>query len=306
MKNLNAFPPSEVLTSSHPGSARRLFLQAGVCSLVAAAPAWAQRQPPQPAASQPQAEAQPKPDSLRLACDEALMDSGLVVAWLRAFANDTGVAVTPSAAPVTEALKQLERGEAHMSLTNDPDRELELERQGLAHTRTMVGGGSFVVVGPAAAAKTLKEVIAAKREPEATMMGDVMQAIAQQGVLFLSRPDGSGTHRFEELLWGVAKIKPEGAWYRRAQGDVPHWLHAKDMGACAVVEKGVWAQLGQRSGLTVLADNDPALNIGLHLMRSFRVRHPASKLFSQWVTGSTGQWVLSRRAGYRTLAQARL
>jgi tungstate transport system substrate-binding protein len=213
--------------------------------------------------------------------------------------------VTPVSVPVLEALKQLERGEVHLSLTNDPDRELELERQGWAHTRTLVGGGGFVVVGPASAARGLKEVIAAKRDAGGSMMIDLMRAIAKQGVLFLSRPDGSATHRFEELMWGVAKIKPEGAWYRRANGDVPHWLHAKDMGACAVVEKGVWAQLGQRSGLTVLADKDPALNIDIHLMRSFRIKHPGSRLFQDWLTGPAGQWVISRRTGYRSISQTR-
>ena len=278
-------------------ASRRLFLrQTGALSLLGAVPAWAQpdTQPPPLV---------PQPEPLRLACEEALVTSGLVPAWQRAFTYQTGVALALTAVPATEALQMLDRGEVHMSVTNDPERELELERPGLAHSRVLVAGGGFVLVGPSSAAKTLRAAISGANASPASIPL-LLQTMAKEGVTFLSRTDGSGTHHFEQGLWDWAQVKPEGAWYRRALGDVPHWLHAKEMGACILLEKGVWLRLPKDSGFVVLADNDPALNIEVHLMRAFRSRHPGGQLFAKWLTGPTGQWV-TRRAGYRTASQVR-
>ena len=39
--------------------------------------------------------------------------------------------------------------------------------------------------------------------------------------------------------------------------------------------------------------------ISVHVMRSFRVNHPAGKLFTQWITGPKGRAVVARQRGYR-------
>ena len=297
MKKLNHQLSFRDERRENPQAPRRLFLrQAGALSLWGAVPAWAQPEAQQSPAA-------PQPEPLRLGCEAALVNSGLVPAWQRAFTHQTGVALALTAVASTEALQMLDRGEVHMSVTNDPKRELELEQPGLAHGRVLVAGGSFVLVGPSSAAKTLRAAITGAHATSAPIPL-LLQTMAKEGVTFLSRTDGSGTHHFEQGLWEWAQVKPEGAWYRRALGDVPHWLHAKEMGACIVLEKGVWLRLAKDSGLVVLADNDPALNIGVHLMRAFRSRHPGGQLFAKWLTGPTGQWV-TRRAGYRTAAQAR-
>ena len=278
-------------------ASRRLFLRhTGALGLLGAIPAWAQPDAQQPPTA-------PPPEPLRLGCEEALVQSGLIPAWKRAFTYQTGVALSLTPAPATEALQMLDRGEVHMSLTNDPERELELERPGLAHSRVLVAGGSFVLVGPSSAAKTFRAALSGANAAPASIPL-LLQTMAKEGVTFLSRTDGSGTHHFEQGLWEWAQVKPEGAWYRRALGDVPHWMHAKEMGACILLEKGVWLRLPKDSGFVVLADNDPALNIEVHLMRAFRSRHPGGQLFAKWLTGPTGQWV-TRRAGYRTAAQVR-
>lgn len=283
---------------------RRRFIRMGVWSVLGGASFGVLPQSFQSANSENEGSFQR--ESLRLVCDESLVQSGLVGAWLRSFINHTGVLVAPISVSALVAFQQLERGEAHLSLTNDPDRELDLERQGWAHMRTLVGRGGFVVVGPHSAARALRHVISAHRDPGASMMVGLMRAIARQGLLFLSRPDASATHRFEELMWGIAKINPEGPWYRRDQGGGAYWLHAKKIGACTMVEKGVWARVGAHSGLIVLADQDPALNIDLHVMESAKTRHSGSRLFMNWLTGPMGQGIISRWPGYRSIKKNRV
>lgn len=244
---------------------------------------------------------------LQLGCDEALFQSGLVQAWQKAFAADTGVVVRPVPHPATRVLQLLERGEVAMSLTNLPEQEALLDKQGLAHDRRRVASGGFVVVGPVAVAKALRGAAApatpaARRAAAPAVSLDVvmlLQALASAQVPFLSRADESGTHRLEQGLWQVAQLTPAAPWYRPVQGEAPVWLQARDAEACTLVERGVWARVArQQSGLVVLAERDAALQVDIQAMRSFRVGHPAAKLFSQWVSGPAGQRVAAQHPGY--------
>jgi len=40
----------------------------------------------------------------------------------------------------------------------------------------------------------------------------------------------------------------------------------------------------------------------VHVMRSFRVNHPAGKLFTAWITGPKGRAVVAAHRGYRAPA----
>ncbi len=276
---------------------RRWMSAAGASVLLGALPAWAVQQ-----AS--------LANPLRLGCDEALVLSGMAAAWQRAFAADTGVVVSLLPHPATRVLQLLERGEIDMSLTNLPEQEALLAKQGLAHDRAQAAAGGFVVVGPAAVAKALRGTAPAgapaRRTAAATPALDVsalLQALAGAQVPFLTRGDDSGTHRFEQGLWKAAQLNPAAPWYRPAQGEAAVWLQARDAAACTLVERGVWERVArQQSGLSVLAERDAALQVDIHVMRSFRVSHPAGKLFTQWISGPAGRRVAGQHPGYRAPA----
>ena len=69
---------------------------------------------------------------------------------------------------------------------------------------------------------------------------------------------------------------------------------------CALVERGVWAAQAFK-GHAVLVDGDPGLAVDVHVMRSFRVAHPACRFFTSWLTGSKGRAVVAAHRGYRAI-----
>ncbi|HEV7914991.1 MAG TPA: substrate-binding domain-containing protein [Albitalea sp.] len=233
-------------------------------------------------------------DPLRLAADDALVDSGFAPALQTAFGRDTGVAVKLVRGPATSLLEALERGEHDAALTNAPDVEAALDKQGLVHDRRRVAASQFVLIGPATLAKALSA---------GTDAALALSRLAQAQAAFLSRGDGSGTHLAELAGWRAAKTAPAGAWYQKARADEPLVAQARDAKACTLVERGVWAAAaGSAKGLAVLADADARLAVDIHVMRTFRAerQHPAGKLFVSWISGDKGRAVVATQRGYQT------
>lgn len=241
-------------------------------------------------------------DPLRVGVDPALMDSGLAPALQKSFGRDTGVAVRLVAGAALPALDALERGELDATLTNTPDAELRLEREGLAHDRQAVARGALVLVGPAATRK--------RPDPAGIAgMRDIVQALTALRDAALTRPDdvrflsaggGTGTHAAELALWRAAGIAPAAPWYTTAAGGELA-AQVRAAGAYALVERGVWAARGGKP-LAVLVDADPRLALPVHVMRSFRVNHPAARLFVGWISGAKGRRIVAARRGYRSPA----
>jgi tungstate transport system substrate-binding protein len=231
-------------------------------------------------------------DPLRWAVDDALADSGLAASLQRAFGRDTGVAVQLLRGPATVVLQALERGEHDVAMTNAPSIETPLDRQGLVHDRRFIARSDFVLVGPSVLARPLGAphdmALAASR-------------LAQAGALFLGRGDGSGTHLAELALWSAAKVAPAAPWYLPAQTGQPVLTQARVRQACTLVERGVWSAQAPaaRKGLGVLSQGDPRLAVDVHVMCSFRVQHPANRLFVAWIAGPKGRRIAAAHRGYR-------
>ena len=229
-------------------------------------------------------------DPLRLAADDALVDSGLAGRLQRAFARDTGVALQVLRGPAAGLLEALERGEHDAALTNTPELELALEKQGLAHDRQQVAISDFLLVGPTALVKPL------------AAGGDVALALsrlAQVQAPFMTRADGSGTYLAELALWRAAQVSPVAPWYLSAAPGATLLAQAREHNACLLVERGVWAARGGSKGYAVLVQGDPRMAVPVHVMRSFRVNHPGGKLFVGWVNGRLGRRVVAAVPGYR-------
>ncbi|MFZ2652708.1 MAG: hypothetical protein WA210_21630, partial [Burkholderiaceae bacterium] len=125
------------------------------------------------------------------------------------------------------------------------------------------------------------------------------QSQSDDSIRFLSAHDGSGSHVAEQALWRAAELAPAAPWYRHADAPSNLTLQARRQGHYALVERGVWAERGGPP-LAVLLQGDPMLRVPVHVMRGFRSKHGAAKLFSAWVTGPKGRSVVAGRRGYRT------
>lgn len=227
-------------------------------------------------------------DPLRVAVDDALVDSGFAPQLQRAFGRETGVAIALLPGPATAALEALERGERDVALCNAPGVEERLDKQGLVYNRRPVAVGQFVLIGPGQLARAL----GAGRD-----VALALSRLASVGAPFLSAGDGSGTHVAEQALWRAAQVAPAAPWYAAAERGRALVAEARARRACAVVERGVWRAQGG-GGLSVLVEGDPRLAVDVHAMRSFRSKHGSTALFIDWITRSQGRRAVTSVAGY--------
>jgi tungstate transport system substrate-binding protein len=116
-------------------------------------------------------------------------------------------------------------------------------------------------------------------------------------VMFLSAADGCGAHARELALWRQAGIAPQPPWYGSVARGARLIENARARGAYALVERGEWLASGG-APLAVLADGGPLLAEQVHVMRAFRVNHPAGKMFVAWIAGTRGGNVVSGHRGY--------
>ena len=239
-------------------------------------------------------------DPLRLGVDTALFDGGLARALQRAFGRDTGIAVQLVRSPALSLLEALERGEVDAGLCNAPQAEARLDEQGLLHDRHAIARSDFLIVGPAGRAKAGDPAqIGGLRDAAQALLRLRDAALAAPGtVSFLSANDGSGVHVVEQALWRAAKVAPTEPWFAAAAPGSALAAHARARNAYALVERGAWNAQGG-APLAALVEGDPALGEVVHVMRSFRVSHPAGKIFVAWIAGAKGHRVAAAMRGYR-------
>jgi len=235
---------------------------------------------------------------VRLGVDRALAESGLARSLQHAFGADTGIAVLLVPGPALAVLEAARNGEVDAALVNAPAAEDALEKQGLVHDRRAIAAGEFVVVGPAPAR------VRGRLPPPVASAIEVLERLRAQAAtdpasfVFLSANDGSGVHVAEQALWRAARIEPVAPWYVAADAGTPFTSQVRARGAYALVERGAWTALGG-APLAIVAEGDPLLVESVHAMRSFRVSHPAGKIFIAWIAGGRGRAVVAKHAGYR-------
>lgn len=238
-------------------------------------------------------------DPLRVGVDPALLESGLAIALQKAFLGDTGVVFRYVPGPSLPTLEALERGELDVALTNAPEAEARLEKQGLVHDRRAVAAGAYVIVGPAPTPKSFDPAGIARMSDAAEALAKLREAAlgVPGSVQFLTPGDGSGAHAAEMALWRAARVAPAAPWYVQAPA-ATLLQQARQQGAYALVERAVWALQGGKP-LTILVEGDAALAAPVHAMRSFRVNHPAGKMFVAWIAGPRGRQVVAALRHYR-------
>ena len=235
---------------------------------------------------------------LRLGVDRALAESGLARSLQHAFGADTGIAVLLVPGPALAVLEAARNGEVDAALVNAPAAEDALEQQGLVHDRRPIAASEFIVVGPPPAGTRGRLPPPGRSGVEALERIRAQAAADPASLVFLSANDGSGVHVAEQALWRAARIEPVAPWYAGADPGRAFAAQVRARGAYALVERGAWTAAGG-APLVVVAEGDPLLAESVHAMRSFRVSHPAAKIFIAWIAGGRGRAVVARHPGYR-------
>jgi tungstate transport system substrate-binding protein len=233
-------------------------------------------------------------DPMRLGVEQTLVDAGLAIQFQKTFGRDTGVAVQLVPGRSAELLESLERGEVDAAMTNAPEQEAALEKKGLAHDRRLVAVGDFVLVGPMeGTGKKAKDPVGVAGERD---VAEALARIAQAQARFIGAPTGCGAHLASLSLWRAAKVSPAAPWFVEAKGNPLDQALAEN--AYTLVERGLWLSKA-RKPFALMVEGDPRLATQVHVMRSFRVNHPAAKLFGQWVSGPQGARVAGSVRGWK-------
>ncbi len=126
--------------------------------------------------------------------------------------------------------------------------------------------------------------------------------MAEAQAPFASRGDDSGTHKAELGHWteaGVDVAAASGGWYRETGSGMGATLNvAAGMGAYALTDRATWIAFGNKQGLEILVEGDPALfnQYGVILVNPEKhpgVKADAGQAFIDWLTGPEGQAVIA-------------
>ncbi|MEL7026393.1 MAG: substrate-binding domain-containing protein, partial [Pseudomonadota bacterium] len=142
-------------------------------------------------------------------------------------------------------------GDVDAVLVHAPDAEKAFVAEGHAPYRRPIMYNTFVIVGPATDPASVVDQSTA---------ADAFAAIAGAQAPFVSRGDESGTHQKELDLWSMAAIRPEGRWYRSVGAGMGAALNiAAGMDAYLLTDKASWLNFGNKAGLQLIFEGDPAL-----------------------------------------------
>lgn len=203
--------------------------------------------------------AQPANPELILATTTSTQDSGLLEVLVPTFEQQSGYRVKTISVGTGQALALGERGEADVVLVHAPESEKRWMAAGHGVDRKLVMYNDFVVIGPAADPGGVAGAGTAV---------DVMQRIAANGVLFISRGDNSGTHQLELQLWRAIGFDPKGQpWYQEVgQGMGQTLTIANDKQAYTLTDRGTYLARRATMDLQVLAEGYQSFLNVYHVM----------------------------------------
>lgn len=216
---------------------------------------------------------------------------GLLAAWAKAFGKKHDVTICWRKAGSGAALKMLKAHQVDLALVHAPMAEKQALAQGWARDRYPLGSNRFFIVGP-------------KNDPaqvtEASSAVEAYARIHRAGAKFVSRADGSGTHKREQALWQKAGLKPSGAWYLAKKNFMlAALLLAAKQEAYFMTDSSTWYVARARHGLAdmaVLFQGDPMLINHYHALTPPLGATPGANLakkFAEFMASSAGQAILA-------------
>ncbi len=216
-------------------------------------------------------------------------NSGLYDYLLPIFQGETGIQVNVVAVGTGQAIKNAENCDGDVLLVHAKASEEKFVAAGFGTERTDLMYNDFVIVGPAA-------------DPAGVGgMNDVqgaMAKIAEEGALFASRGDDSGTHKKEMALWADTGVDPtaaSGAWYRETGSGMGATLNAGiGMGAYVMTDRATWISFGNKQDyqIAVQGDEDMFNQYGVIPVNPAKcpsVNVDAAQTFADWLISDAGQ-----------------
>ena len=219
-----------------------------------------------------------QPNELILASTTSTVDSGLLDVLIPVFErqhNDTRIKVI--AVGSGEAMALGRRRDADILLVHSPGEEATFMAAGHGTRRLPVMANDFIIAGP-------RHDPAGVRGAPAVI--DALRTIVARDATFVSRGDGSGTHRKEQELWQAAGTLPR----RRSevgQGMGEALTIASERDAYILSDRGTYLALSANLRLDVLVEGDALLENPYSVITVRGARNAAgADAFADWLTSA--------------------
>ena len=216
-----------------------------------------------------------------VAAGTTVVDSGLVAYVVDAYIEDGGSdEIDVIALASQQSFAYATAGNADITITH----EQELLTAFLSQTPTAVSSPVF----------TSRFVYVAPPElgfPSPTI-ASILETVASEGVTFVSRDDGSGTHAREAMMWDEVGIDPTGeSWYiRTGTGMGETLLVADQRGGVTLAELGAYLAAEDALSIVPVDDGtDPRLVNPYDITVVDPSDNEAAVEFFAWLTSEPGR-----------------
>jgi len=227
--------------------------------------------------------------SIFLQSTTSTANAGLYDYILPMFTGKTGIQVNVVAVGTGQAIKNAQNGDGDVLLVHAKSAEEKFVAEGYGVKRFDVMYNDFIIVGPPSDPAGIGGT---KDSPAA------LKQIAEEGGVFASRGDNSGTHKKELALWKDAGVDPaaaSGQWYRETGSGMGATLNAAvGMGAYTLTDRGTWISFKNKGDYTILVEGSEDLfnQYGVILVnpkKHPRVKAAEGQAFIDWLLSEEGQ-----------------
>ncbi|MBE0451374.1 MAG: substrate-binding domain-containing protein [Clostridia bacterium] len=222
-----------------------------------------------------------EPESIILSTTTSTQDSGLLDFILPGFTEKTGIEVKVVAVGTGKALQMGRDGEADVLLVHAKSSEIEFVAEGHGAERFDVMYNDFIMVGP---------------EPlQYETIGDTLNGIMENEMVFVSRGDDSGTHKKELSIWASRGITPEGKWYMSAgkgMGDVLQM--ANELRGYTLTDRATYLSMKDKLELEIVFEADALLLneygvIAVNPQKNDSINNKGANKFIDWILSTETQ-----------------
>ena len=233
-----------------------------------------------------------QPRKIMLASTIGPIDAGIVPALEDAFGKKTGIIVEHTGAGTGQALKMAETGKYDLVLVHARALEEKFVADGFGTKRYDLMYNDFVILGPP------NDPAGIRGEKDAA---SALRKIAQDGSLFVTRGDKSGTHIKELEVWKKAGLEPKGVGYvvfeQGAKGNAPTLAYANEKRAYTIMDRATYITMKPKITLQVLVERDEVLLnfitlIPVNPARFPKVNNKGALQFVEWLQGKEAQIII--------------
>lgn len=194
-------------------------------------------------------------DTLMMATTTSTQDTGLLEYLQPYFEKETGINLKWVSVGTGKALELAKNCDADVLLVHAPAAEKKFVEDGHGIDRRQIMYNDFVLVGP-------------KADPAAISNSGIAEAfkkIQNNGAVFVSRGDESGTHKAEKNLWKNSDIDPEKnkAYISAGQGMMATLRMAAEKKGYCLTDRGTWIKFSNHEGdanpLAIIVEGDTPL-----------------------------------------------